>query len=108
MGWRVDQKRPLATANPRVRQTLEGAKTVATVFEVTAVAVLVGGAWLAVTAYKSQPGAFLSISAPHVLGVAIAAAAVLFAAILAFFGYVLLLLTVIVQHSAQRDDAGGK
>lgn len=98
----------LTTANPRVRRTVDGAASLAGLFGVLATLVLFGGAALAVEAFKSAPGAFLSASAPRVVALVIAAVTVVASAFLAFFAYVLFLLKVLVEHTAPVDVTAGR
>lgn len=89
----------LTTANPMVRRTVEGAHSLARLFGVLAVVALFGGGAMAVEAFKSSQGAFLSTSAPHVMGIVIGTVTLVVSAIFGFFGYVLLLLRVLVEHT---------
>ena len=63
---------------------------------------------LAVEAFTSSPGAFLSASEPHLVGLVIAAVALVVSAILGFFAFVLFLLKVLVEHTAPVDVRGGR
>lgn len=98
----------LRMADPTLGRTVDGARRLARGLGAAAAVVLFGGMALAVEAFKSSAGAFLSTSVPHVTGIVIGSVSVVVSALFGFLAYVLLLLGGLVELAAPHPPDGGR